>query len=291
MKPAIEKLGTLDCDLVEANPVVFGGRLYRFEYVRPDYRPNNTGDSYFRFIDWETGEATPAFAAGHHLGSAFVDGDTVYVTCVDLWDGEHLLLFASTDLRTWVRRQILHLPGWGLFNTSLCRDDQGYLLMFEVGKPPEVAGQSFTARFARSTDLRRWELTPDACNYARDRYTAPHCLRYLEGWYYNFYLEAYQGYEQRVVRSRDLVTWQASPHDPVLRADAADKRIANPRLDGDSRRLIAQAENINNSDFDFCEHDGWVWITYSWGNQRGTEFLAAARCAGTDADFLRGWFP
>ena len=35
--------------------VVFRGRLYRFEYVRKDYKPNTTGDSYFRFIDVETG--------------------------------------------------------------------------------------------------------------------------------------------------------------------------------------------------------------------------------------------
>ena len=290
MKPVIQKLGTIDCDLVETNPVVFGDRLYRFEYVRPGYKPNDTGDSYFRFVDWETGQVTPAFGAGHHMGCAYVDGDTAYVTCVDVWDGEHLLLFASKDLETWERREILHLPGWGMFNTSLCRDGDGYMLMFEVGKPPEIAGQRFTARFAQSTDLRTWELTPDACNYHRERYTAPHCLRWLDGWYYDFYLEAHDGWEQRVVRSRDLIHWESSPHDPVLRADDADKRQANPGLDADSRQRIVDAENRNNSDIDFCEFRGSVWITYSWGNQRGNEFLATARYDGTEADFLRGWF-
>ena len=34
VKPRIEKLGTIDCDMVETTPIVFGGRLYRFEYVR-----------------------------------------------------------------------------------------------------------------------------------------------------------------------------------------------------------------------------------------------------------------
>ncbi len=35
--PKIRKLGTIVCDLVEATPVVFKGRLYRFEYVRDQY--------------------------------------------------------------------------------------------------------------------------------------------------------------------------------------------------------------------------------------------------------------
>jgi hypothetical protein len=65
--PVITKLGTIDCDLVETTPVVFKGRLYRFEYVRKNYKMNQTGDSYFRFIDHETGEATPSFAKGYHL--------------------------------------------------------------------------------------------------------------------------------------------------------------------------------------------------------------------------------
>jgi hypothetical protein len=291
MRPRIDRLGTIDCDLVETNPVVFHGRLYRFEYVRPGYAANDSGDSYFRFIDWETGEPTPAFGAGHHLGCAFVEGDTAYVTCVDIWDGEHLLLFESKDLRSWERRPILHLPGWGLFNTSLCRGADSYVLMFEVGRPAEIAGQRFTARFAASKDLRSWELTPEECTYSKDRYTAPHCLRYLDGWYYNFYLEAHEGYEQRVVRSRDLVRWEASPLNPVMRHCDDDKRIANHGLDASQRRRIADAENRNNSDIDMCQWQDRVVLTYSWGNQLGIEFLAAAEYQGSLDDFLRAWFP
>ena len=33
-RPAIRRLGTIRCDMVETTPIVFGGRLYRFEYVR-----------------------------------------------------------------------------------------------------------------------------------------------------------------------------------------------------------------------------------------------------------------
>ena len=42
-RPVIRKLGTLDCDMVETTPIVFQGRLYRFEYVRANHWANKTG--------------------------------------------------------------------------------------------------------------------------------------------------------------------------------------------------------------------------------------------------------
>ncbi len=290
-RPLIVKLGTIDCDLVETTPVVFKGTLYRFEYVRIKYKANKTGDSYFRFINHETGAATPAFAKGYHLGSAFVNGDSVYVTGVDIWNGETIQLFVSADLQHWTSRTALHLPGYGLFNTSLCKAANRYVLMFEVGKPPEEAGVRFTARFATSNDLVHWKTTPRECAYSRDRYTAPHALRYLDGYYYVFYVEAFNGYETRVVRSKDLIHWESSPLDPVMRASEEDKKIANPKLTAGQRQRIAAATNINNSDIDFCEFNGRLIINYSWGNQKGTEFLAEAVYKGTLKEFLTGWFP
>jgi hypothetical protein len=291
MKPRIKKLGTIDCDLVETNPVVFKDRLYRFEYVRPGYAYNDTGDAYYRFVDHETGEPTPAFGHGYHMGCAYVEGDTAYVTTVDTWDGEIIDIFASKDLENWESWNALTLPGYGMFNTSLCKTDDNYVLMFEVGKPPEIAGHRFTARFATSTDLKNWELTPPEYTYSKDRYTAPHCLRYLDGYFYDFYLEAHEGYEQRVVRSRDLIDWEPSPYDPVLKADDDDRQIANPRLTEAECQRIAEAVNINNSDIDFCEFEGQVIITYSWGSQKGVEHLAEAVYEGTLREFLTGWYP
>ena len=296
MRPKIRKLGTIDCDLVETTPIVFGERLYRFEYVRQGYAGNTSGDSYFRFVDHETGEYSPAFAAGYHLGNVFVEGGVLVVTGTNHWDGENVDLFVSTDMHTWERRPALHLPGYGLFNTSLCRAGDRYVLMIEVGKPPEIAGVPFTARFAVSDDLYSWRLTPDECNYSRERYTAPHAMRWLDGWTYNFYLEAIAApdgtprYEQRVVRSRDLVHWEPSLYEFVLAHDPDDKIIANDALSPEQRARIAAADDWNNSDIDFCEFQGQTRITYSWGNQQGNEFLAEALFDGTEADFLRGWF-
>ena len=260
--------------------------------MRERYKPNTTGDSYSRFVDHETGEATPAFAQGYHLGSAAVDGDLAIVTAVNIWDGDRIDIFVSRDLKTWDSWNALDLPGYGIFNTSLCRDAEGYLLMFEIGKPEELAGARFTALFARSKDLKNWTVLPPECNYAKDRYTAPHCIRYREGYYYNFFLESMKGgYAQRVVRSKDLIDWSLSPFEPVLMWSDEDKQIANPKLTEEQRKHIVAAENRNNSDFDYCEFEGKLIINYSWGNQRGLEFLAEARYDGTEAEFLAALFP
>jgi len=293
-RPRIVRIGTIDCDMVETSPVVFHGKLYRFEYVRTGHSENPTDQSFFRFVDHETGERTPPFATGYVFGSAFVDGDTVYVTGTSTeaqWTGQRVEMFASKDLRTWESWTALDLPGFGICNTSICKAGDEYVMMFEIHQPVEQAGVPFTARFAKSRDLRTWVLTPPECVYSKDRYTAPHCLRYLDGWFYDFYLEAHNGYETRVVRSRDLIDWEPSPLNPVMAASEADKRIASPRLTPEQRERIAGAVNLNNSDIDFCEYRGRLIINYSWGNQTGVEHLAEAVFPGSEAEFLRGWFP
>jgi len=290
-RPLIVKEGTIDCDLVETSPIVFNSKVYRYEYVRPRYYGNDTGDSYSRFIDHETGEASAPFAKGYHLGSAFVDNNTVYVTAVNIWDGEEIHIFSSNDMKNWDRKLAFQLPGYGLFNTSMTKAGDKYVLMFEIGKPESEAGARFTARFATSTDMVNWEVLPSKYNYAKDRYTAPHCLRYFDGWYYDFYLEVHEGYENRVVRSKDLEHWEASPLNPVLKASEEDKQVVNNNLSDELKQRIKVAENRNNSDIDFCEYKGKLVINYSWGNQRGEEFLAEASYDGTLKQFLKGWFP
>jgi alpha-L-fucosidase len=290
-RPLIVKSGTIDCDMVETTPVVFKNRVYRFEYVRAGYWNNKTSDSYFRFTDHDTGKPTTSFGCGFHLGSAFVYNDSVYVTAVNIWDGEEVHIFSSGDLENWHHRLAFKLPGFGIFNTSLTRAEKKFVLMFEIGRPPEEAGERFTARFAASDDLIKWEMTSPDHNYAKDRYTAPHCLRYLEGYYYDFYLEVHEGYETRVVRSKDLVKWESSPLNPVLKASSEDKNIACNNLPEEMRSKISGAVDCNNSDIDFCEYNGKLVINYSWGNQLGVEFLAEASYAGTTRQFLKGWFP
>ncbi len=281
-RPLIKKLGTIDVDKVENAPIVFRGKLYRCEWFR--------NKNCFHFVEHETGRPTPEFGHGWCFANAFVAGDKVYVTGSQ--HGPKVQMFVSSDLEHWETYTALELPQHTIFNTSICQVDDHYVMMYEIGEPSDQAGVPFTARFATSSDLRQWTVTPPECNYDRQRYSAPHCLRYLDGYYYNFFLAALPGsYEMHVARSQDLIHWELSPLNPVLRASEEDRQIANPRLTPAERQRIATATNINNSDLDFCEFQGRLIINYSWGNQQGVEHLAEAVYEGTEKQFLRGWFP
>lgn len=289
--PRIVKQGTIDLDIVETSPVVFNNRLYRFEYIREGYYNNQSGDSFFRFVDVESGDTTTGFAPTYHLGNAFVWQDSMYVTAVHGWGADHITLFMSADLENWTSREVLDLPGNTIFNTSLCRNDSAFVLMYEIGEPFEEAGSRFTARFAFSNDLHTWQKTSADRVYTKDRYSAPHALRYHNGYYYNFYLEQVkQGYQTWVVRSENLTDWELSKGNPVLKASAEDKVPLNNKFTGRQLELIKEAVNINNSDIDFCYFGGQLVIYYSWGDQKGTEFLAQAYFSGTEEEFLEKWF-
>jgi len=212
---------------------------------------------------------------------------------VDHWDGTKVVAFRSNDLGRWEVHPALDLPGWGLFNTSVCKAGDRYVMAIEVGKPPEVVGVPFTARFAESRDLRRWALLPEDRVFTKERYSACPSIRFLDGRFYMTYLEARPGpsYETHLVRSRDLIRWESSPLNPVLAASDGDKAIANPALTDEQREKVAGAVDRNNSDVDFCEFRGRTVIAYGWGNQQGTEFLAEVVYDGTLESFLEGFFP
>ncbi|HOG52213.1 MAG TPA: hypothetical protein PKY10_16615, partial [Lentisphaeria bacterium] len=103
----IIKLGTIDLDTVETNPIVFRGRLYRFEYIRERYHANVLQNSYFRFVDVETGVAGQPFGVGLHMGNAFVWDDRVIVTAVEDWGKEHFYQLESDDLVTWTEPRLI----------------------------------------------------------------------------------------------------------------------------------------------------------------------------------------
>lgn len=289
--PLIRKLGTLECDMVETTPVVFGGALYRFEYVRDNYKPNTTGKPYFRFVDVEKGTPTPPFAVGYHLGSAFEADGIMYVFGVPTWGASSIQVFWSKDLKTWQDQTALDLPKWEIFNTSVCKGRDAYVMAFEIGAPPEETCNGFTCRFATSNDLRTWKLTPSECVYTKERYSACPSIRFLDGQYYMIYLESYPGYyAPNIVRSADLIKWEESPFKPMMKHSDDDKKIANPNLTEQERERIAKAVNINNSDVDFCQYKGKTVIVYSWGNQTGVEHLAEAVYDGPEVQFLKGFF-
>ena len=296
-KPRIRKHGTIKLNTVETTPVVFKGRLYRFEYRRdPDPAPDpSSSSSAFQFFDVMTGEALEPFAHGHHLGSAFCDGGIMYATGVDkCWGGDTLHTFRSEDLVNWELWGELTLPGWSVFNTGICQKDGAYTLLFEIGGPEEEAGEPFTFRFARSGDMARWTVLSGEYVFQKERYAGGPSIYYTgDGFYYVLYLEAYPGgcYANCIARSKDLKSWEYSPVNPVLMYDEyEDKQIANPFLTPQEQQQIQDALDVNNSDMEICEFNGRTIIYYSWGNQLGCEFLAEASCECSMESFLRGWF-
>ncbi len=293
----IHKLGTIDGDIVEANPIVWRDKLYIFEYIRYQsetkrYYGNREHASYFRFLDVETGVPGPAFGHGLHMGNAFATPDRIIVTAVENWGKSRFYELQSDDLVHWTSpRVILENPAWEGYNTSVCRTDSGYVMAFELGAPSDLVGVPFTMFFAESTDLVQWRTIPGAV-FGRDIYTGGPMLRWFDGYYYMFYLGGGydRGFETVVARSRDLQHWVWSERNPVLGYGDAD-RVADPTCPASQQARLADAENINASDLDMCEFQGRLEFVYSWGNQRGTEFLARATASGlTERQFCERFF-
>jgi hypothetical protein len=293
-RPHIEKKGTIACDLVEAHYFVWKGRLLREEWARTHYKSDRVyPESYIQIRDAETGERIAAFARDHSFGTIYVEDDTAYVIATYDKPGPkrrgQVNMFISKDLQNWQERNVIDDPKFLICNTSLVKAGDEYVLMFEIGRPNVT---SWTARFAKSRDLKTWDILPEEYIHGRNYMAAPHCLKYCEGYFYNFYVRDKFGYSVWVARSRDLKTWEESPFNPVLRADEDDRKLA-PRITftEQERKRIATAVNINNSDVDIFGYKGKTLISYSWGNQHGVEHLAEAEYKGPVDEFLTGWFP
>ena len=279
-RPLIRKLGTVALDQVENSPVVFHGKLYLF-----------VGRGKFRFVEHDTGRTTPSFASGY-FGNAFVDGDTVYVTVAHAKEKIHM--FTSKDLVHWKSSMALDLPGFKIYNTSICKADGKYVMMFEIGEPPEQAGHGFTARFATSDDLKHWKVTPPECVYTKDRYSAPHCLRLPRRVVLRFLPRGPAGQALRDVRGpfQGPGPLAVQPAEPgvagIARGPEAAQRQASRRPSGQADRHGGELQQLGPG---LLRVPGRVVLYYSWGNQLGVEHLAEAVYDGTQAQFLRGWFP
>jgi len=307
-KPIIRKIGTIEANnIVETTPIVFNGRLYRFEAVRRrSFCAGNAQANWsdlkdppcLHFVDVRTNTPTPFFAENHTFGFPWTEDGVMYVVtgASPSWGSDTLHFFRSTDLENWELYAELHLPNWAIYNMNIAKMGDEYTLMIEISAPAEECGpKPFTFRFLKSKDLTNWELTPSECVFQKDRYSGSPALYTLEGdeHFYVGYLEQYPNarYANSLARSKDLIHWEYSPVNPVLMYDEyEDKKIASPFLTPEDRARIEAAEDINNSDMELCEFLGRTIIYYSWGDQKGTEFLAEACYEGSMKEFLQGFF-
>ena len=211
------------------------------------------------------------------------------------WGAEALDLLRSDDLVSWEKYGQIKLPGWKIYNMNIAEKDGVYTLLVEISEPVEETGVPFTFRFLQSRDMTNWELLPPEYVFQKDRYSGSPSIYAFAGdpYYYVGYLEEYPGYRfaQSLARSKDLIHWEYSPINPILMYnDFEDKQIASAFLTPADRKRIGEALDTNNSDMEMCEYLGRTLIYYSWGDQRGTEFLAEAWYEGPMHELLRAFF-
>ncbi|MBE6369094.1 MAG: hypothetical protein E7056_02905 [Lentisphaerae bacterium] len=295
----IQKIGSFECDIVEANPVVWQNELYIFEYIRSidDIGRqrcyfNNSTVSYFRFRKVSDNTFSLPFGFGLHMGNAYVDGSRMVVTAVEDWGKSRFYQLESKDLIRWTTpRLILDDPCQAGFNTSVCKAGDKFVMVYELSKPAEKVGVPFTMFFAESRDLVTFRVIEGA-RFGFDHYTGGPMLRYFDGYYYIFYLNgSYEdGFETCVARSKDLKNWDYSKKNPVLGYGEKDYSLMDVYPVSEVAKLKA-AENINASDLDMCEYNGNLELVYSWGNQSGKEFLARAVVPDmTEKEFCESFF-
>ncbi len=257
-------------DVCEAGPVVWKKRLALMKCNRPA-SGGNREDYFLTLEDVETSQPLARFAEGYGLASALVDHDTCYVFASRFASGSwnDVTVFKSKDLRNWTEKLALTQEKEHLFNSSVCRGRNGFVMAYESDDPKFTP---FTVKFATSTDLENWTKLPDAI-FGSDRYAACPCLRYVNGFYYLLYLEHRTPrwfFETYVARSKDLKHWELSAANPIL----------TPGLN----------DGINASDPDLIEFHGKTYLYYSVGDQRTWIRLKRAVYPGPLNEFFAGHF-
>jgi hypothetical protein len=278
-KAPLIKLPVVFGAAMENTPFVFGDRPLLALNYRDDTKYNTDGykASMYLFIrDLRTGQEVARFGEGHSFVNAFVNGPELNVFASEGSNRDwfqSIYRFTSTDLKTWKRElAIAREGGEHLFNCSLCRDDQGYVMAYESNLPVQ-----FCFKFARSGNLAQWEKVPGLVFAGVDgkEYSACPVIRYWAPYYYVIYLHAapagHNGWVSFLARSKDLVAWELSPANPILEA--------------------GPGEGINNSDVDLFEWEGNTYLYYATGDQATWGSVRVAMHAGPMRQFFESCFP
>jgi len=258
-------------DMCEISPFVWQGELMELVCVRPG-SGGTKADYHLDLRKAGSKEVLSVFAEGYGLASAFVEGDTFYAVASRWVEGNwnDVTLFSSKDLKTWEERVIIQQENEHLFNSSLCKGPDGYVLAYE-SNTPDYPG--FTTKFAVSKDLQTWKKLPEA-TFGTNRYTACPEIHYSDGYYYVMYLERRSPrhyYETYITRSKDLKTWELSSANPVLSPQGLD-------------------EGINASDPALIEFDGKTYVYYAVGDQLTWMNVKRGTFPGTADEFFARWY-
>jgi hypothetical protein len=272
-RPAAEEaVEVIRKDLCEITPIVWNERVVHLESVRPG-SGGTRADYYLVIKDAENGTELARFGEGHGLASAFVN-DGVFYAFASRYENDNwndVTMFKSSDLKAWDQTIIItQEPDEHLFNSSVCKGPDGYVLAYESNDKKYPA---FTIKFAQSKDLGTWTKQVEV--FGDDRYTACPAVRFSDGYYYLLYLEHRTPrwfFETYIARSKDLKTWTLAPRNPVLTPTGND-------------------EGINASDPDLIEVGGKTWLYYAVGDQLTWMNIKRKHISMTEPAFLASFFP
>ena len=296
-RPQLIKLPFAFWDAMESTPVIFNGR----PLLVLDYRDDSKGwhdqyaaSMYTYIVDLQTGQRIAEFGKGHSSHKAFVDGKRLYVFATEATNYEwfqNMYCFWTDDLKTWHRELAIkrrdHVPKGNLsapLNGSVCRDDAGFVMAYVY------FGDGFPwFEFARSNDLIHWEKVPDLAfaGQSGKQYSNTPAIRYFAPYYYViFYTTVDEAghivpnekvclYASFMARSRDLVTWQLSPMNPILQPGPDD--------------------GISISDVELMELEGNTYLFYAASTQTarppGWSVVRVAMYLGPMKQFFESCFP
>jgi hypothetical protein len=263
---------------MENTPVIFDSRMLLVSNYRPGGADAKGKDAYLYIDDLQTGMEVARFGTGHSFVSAFVNGAELNVFSLEFTDFGRIMnstgidRMSSTDLKNWKTEKVILPEGAEhLFNSSVCRDEKGFLMAYESDKPVQ-----FCFKFARSADLFNWKkLEKLIFTGVNHEYSACPVIRYIKPWYYVIYLhaatEGHKGWISYLARSADLAEWELSPYNPILEAESG--------------------EGINNSDVDILEYKGRTYLYYATGDQETWGTVRVAMYDGSEKEFFERHFP
>jgi len=300
------KKARLGSPVVECSPAIWNGRLYLAEcwQRRWDDPPLPDESDYIQIRDVERNEIVATCMQGYGLASAFVWDDVFYIFAARHRDGGHhdVNMTRSADLIRWSDPQVMleEEPDEDLFNQSVCHDGRRFIMAYESN---DEAYPPFTIKFAESADLRNWVKIPGPV-FGPDRYVACPAIRWAGGYYYMLYLERVapaaegrrapsaaahpeRGFETYLTHSRDLVTWEQAPHNPVITFDPMAE--CHP-LYYERRDPARTARECNASDPDLVEWQGKTRVYFTGGCQKYAGDLQYAEFDGPMQEFFESYY-
>lgn len=296
-KNKLIKKGKLNSPVVEQTPVIWNGRLMLVETWQCHYwdkPPSRSKKYYVRIRNVETGDVLDKCMEQYCFSSALIWDEVLYVFAAryretkgskesnDDTGFRDVNMSKSDDLVKWTKPKIVLAgePYENLLNQSVCHDGRRFVMAYESNDP---AYPPYTIKFAVSDDLEIWIKIPDAI-YGTDRYTACPALRHVGDYYYMLYLERLKPkrwFETWLTRSKDLISWEDAPRNPVIVPDP-DQDVHSDHPEG--------GKECNASDPDLVEWRGKTRVYFTGGDQHWGGNLQYAEFDGTMQEFFESYY-